>query len=227
MRIPLDVDRAAARAEPSACPPAPQIVALLPGSRRGEVTRLAEDFAADRGMAASAAPGVSNSSRPWRVAATREIFSGALARVAPEVHVKLIDGQAQTALIAANAVMVASGTASLEAALVQAADGGGVPAGSVDRLDAAAVSIWSNPSFSRNRIYLRIIASSASIFRNRSTRESLGAELLAWLDDAGRRAKLEQEFVGLHVDLKRDASARAAQAILALLRRPRLPVSSP
>ena len=39
-----------------------------------------------------------------------------------------------------------------------------------------------------------------------------------WLDDAERRAKLEQEFVGLHVDLKRDASARAAQAILELLR---------
>jgi hypothetical protein len=40
-----------------------------------------------------------------------------------------------------------------------------------------------------------------------------------WLDDAGRRAKLEQEFVGLHVDLKRDASARAAQAIIDLLHR--------
>jgi hypothetical protein len=41
---------------------------------------------------------------------------------------------------------------------------------------------------------------------------------LMWLDDAGRRAELEREFVGLHVDLKRDASARAAQAILALVR---------
>ena len=40
-----------------------------------------------------------------------------------------------------------------------------------------------------------------------------------WLDDAGRRAELEQEFVRLHVDLKRDASARAAQAIIELLRR--------
>ncbi len=33
---------------------------------------------------------------------------------------------------------------------------------------------------------------------------------------------LEQEFVGIHVDLKRDASARAAQAIMALLQRKRL-----
>ena len=65
-------------------------------------------------------------------------------------------------------------------------------------------------------------------FQEQINPESLGAELLAWLDDAGRRVKLEQEFVGLHVDLKRDASARAARAILELLRRtPPTPLSPP
>ncbi len=39
-----------------------------------------------------------------------------------------------------------------------------------------------------------------------------------WLDDERRRADLEQEFLRLHVDLKRDASSRAARAILELLR---------
>jgi lipid-A-disaccharide synthase len=63
-------------------------------------------------------------------------------------------------------------------------------------------------------------------FQEQIDPQTLGAELLAWLDDPGRRAKLEQEFVGLHADLKRDASARAAQAILALLRR-KPPVSPP
>jgi lipid-A-disaccharide synthase len=58
-------------------------------------------------------------------------------------------------------------------------------------------------------------------FQEQIDPESLGAEILAWLDDADRRAKLEQEFVGLHVNLKRDASTRAAQAILDLLRRSR------
>ena len=38
--------------------------------------------------------------------------------------------------------------------------------------------------FLRNQIYLQIGASSASIFRSRSSRRSIGAELLAWLDDA-------------------------------------------
>ena len=50
-------------------------------------------------------------------AATRQIFSRTLRRDAPDLAVQLIEGQATTALSAANVVLVASGTASLEAAL--------------------------------------------------------------------------------------------------------------
>jgi hypothetical protein len=39
---------------------------------------------------------------------------------------------------------------------------------------------------------------------------------LMWLDEAPRREALEQEFLRVHVGLKRDASARAAQAVFAL-----------
>jgi lipid-A-disaccharide synthase len=46
--------------------------------------------------------------------------------------------------------------------------------------------------------------------------ESIGAELLMWLDEAPRREALEQEFLRIHVGLKRDASARAAQAVFDL-----------
>ena len=48
--------------------------------------------------------------------------------------------------------------------------------------------------------------------------ESIGAQLLMWLDDAERRGALEQEFSRIHADLRRDAGARAAQAIRALLK---------
>ena len=159
-------------------------------------------------------------------AATREIFSGALARVAPQVHVRLIDGQAQAALIAANAVMVASGTASLEAALCKR------PMVVVYRLGALSAWIIRRFNLVKSKFFAQpnLLADHRVVgeyFQEQINPQTLGAELLAWLDDAERRAKLEQEFVGLHVNLKRDASARAAQAILALLRRPRLPVSSP
>jgi lipid-A-disaccharide synthase len=47
--------------------------------------------------------------------------------------------------------------------------------------------------------------------------QSIGAELLMWLDDAERRSDLEQEFSRIHAELRRDAGTRAAQAIIALL----------
>jgi lipid-A-disaccharide synthase len=52
--------------------------------------------------------------------------------------------------------------------------------------------------------------------------ESIAAELLEWLDDAPRREALEREFMSMHSNLRQGASARAAQAVFALLnRRPR------
>jgi len=221
--IPIDVDRAAARRALD-LPAGAEIVALLPGSRRGEVTRLAGDFAATAAWLLERRPGVEFVA-PMASAATREIFSGALARVAPQVHVKLIDGQAQAALIAANAVMVASGTASLEAALCKR------PMVVVYRLGALSAWIIRRFNLVKSKFFAQpnLLADHRVVgeyFQEQIDPQTLGAELLAWLDDAGRRAKLEQEFVGLHVNLKRDASARAAQAILALLRR-RSPVSLP
>ena len=124
-------------------------------------------------------------------------------------------------LIAANAVLVASGHREPGGGAVQAADGGGVPRwarcrpGSSARLNLVKSKFFAQPNLLADR---RVVG---EYFQEQIDPQALGAELLAWLDDAGRRAKLEQEFVGLHVDLKRDASARAAQAILDLLRRPR------
>src|SRR5271169_4719410 len=113
--IPLTVDRPGARAQ-LCLPVDAEVVALLPGSRRGEVGRLAEDFAATVAWLAARRPQLSFIA-PMASTATREIFARVLRRVAPQVPVQLIDGQAQTALIASNAALVASGTASLEAAL--------------------------------------------------------------------------------------------------------------
>jgi lipid-A-disaccharide synthase len=54
-------------------------------------------------------------------------------------------------------------------------------------------------------------------FQEEIVPESIGAELLMWLDDAERRSGLEQVFSRIHADLRRDAGTRAAQAIVALL----------
>ena len=214
--IPVTVDRAAAR-EALGLPATGEVVALLPGSRRGEVTRLAGDFAATAAYLAERRPGLAFIA-PMASTATREIFAHALERVAPQVRVSLIDGHAQQALIAANVVLVASGTASLEAALckrpmVVVYRLGALTAWMIRRLNLVKSKFFAQPNLLADR---RVVG---EYFQEQVDPETLGAELLAWLDDAGRRAELEQEFVGLHVDLKRDASARAAQAILELVRR--------
>jgi len=55
-------------------------------------------------------------------------------------------------------------------------------------------------------------------FQDEIVPESIGAELLMWLDDAERRSALEREFSRIHAELRRDAGARAAQAIVGLVK---------
>jgi lipid-A-disaccharide synthase len=222
--IPLEVDRAQARAALGLDAGA-QIVALLPGSRRGEVARLAADFAATARWLAAERPRLQFLA-PMASPATREIFAEVLRRAAPEVEVRLIDGQAQTALAAADVALVASGTASLEAALskrpmIVVYRLGAMTAWMLTRLNLVKSKFFSQPNLLADR---RVVG---EYFQQQIVPAVIGAELLVWLDDAARRATLEQEFLAIHIDLKRDASARAAQAILALLHRSGAPAAPP
>lgn len=213
--IPMTVDRLAARTALGVDANA-QVVALLPGSRRGEVARLAEDFAATARWLAAQRPELKFIA-PLASAATREIFAQALKSHAPAVEVRLIDGQAQTALTAADVVMVASGTASLEAALckrpmVVVYRLGAMTAWILRRLNLVKSKFFAQPNLLADR---RVVG---EYFQEDIVPESIGAELLMWLDDAGRRSALEQEFSRIHSDLRRDAGTRAAGAIVALLK---------
>jgi lipid-A-disaccharide synthase len=212
--IPMQPDRRAARAALALAPDA-QIVALLPGSRRGEVSRLALDFArvvrwlhAQRPQLIFVAPMAS--------AATRAIFSAVLAAQVPEVEVRLLDGQAQAALIAADVVLVTSGTATLETALchrpmVVVYRFGALTAWLLRRLNLVKSKYFAQPNLLADR---RVVG---EYFQEQIVPESIGAELLMWLDDSERRATLEREFERIHAGLRRDAGSRAAQAILSLL----------
>jgi lipid-A-disaccharide synthase len=220
--IPLRVDRAQARATLN-LPSDAKVVALLPGSRRGEVTRLAADFAATARWLAKERPDLKFIA-PMASSATMEIFAQALRRSAPEVPVRLIDGQAQSALIAADVVLVASGTASLEAALckrpmVVVYRLGAMSAWLIRRMNLVKSKFFSQPNLLADR---RLVG---EYFQEQIVPESIGAELLMWLDDGARRAILEHEFLAIHIELKRDASVRAAQAIMALLHKGRLPAA--
>jgi lipid-A-disaccharide synthase len=213
--IPMAPDRSSARRALDIDANA-RVVALLPGSRRGEVARLAAEFAATARWLAAQRPELKFIA-PMANAVVREIFSQVLARHAPAVDVRLIEGQAQTALIAADVVMVASGTASLEAALckrpmVVVYRLGALTAWVLRRLNLVKSKFFAQPNLLADR---RVVG---EYFQEEIIPESIGAELLMWLDDAERRTALEVQFARIHADLRRDAGMRAAQAILELVK---------
>ncbi len=212
--IPEQIDREAAR-RALGLDQKSSIVALLPGSRRGEVARLAADFAAVARWMVAQRPDLEFIA-PMASAATRQIFSEVLRRDAPALEVLLIDGQATTALSAANVVLVASGTATLEAALCKR------PMVVVYRLGALTGWVLTRLNLVKSKFFAQpnLLADKRVVgeyFQDQIIPESIGAELLMWLDDTERRSALEREFSRIHADLRRGAGTRAAQAILDLL----------
>jgi len=216
--IPLEPDRNQARAELD-LPSGAQIVALLPGSRRGEVTRLAGDFAKTARWLAEQRPEL-HFVAPMANALVADVFAAVLERIAPRVTVRLLDGRAQTALIAADVVLVASGTASLEAALckrpmVVIYRLGAMTEWVLKRLNLVKSKFFAQPNLLADR---RVVG---EYFQAEIVPESIGAELLMWLDEVPRREALEHEFLRVHIGLRQGASVRAAQAVFALAGRRR------
>ena len=212
--VPLEPDRSAARAA-LGLPEGEEVVALLPGSRQGEVTRLAADFAGAAARLHTRRPGV-RFVAPMANASARAVFESAVAAHAPGIRLLVTDGDAQLALTAADAVLVASGTATLETLLckrpmVVAYRLGGLTAFALRRLGLMKAPYFAQPNLLAGR---RVVP---ELFQEEVTPERLGTEIERQLDDAGLRHELESVFRGIHLELKRDASARAAEAVLRLV----------
>src|SRR5690606_20835991 len=114
--MPLDPDRAAARARLGLPADAP-VLAVLPGSRLGEISRLGAPSRGAPAQVAAEIPGLQVAT-PAANAACRQAIEALLSRSpVPDSRSRLLDGQARTAMVAADVVMLASGTATLEAML--------------------------------------------------------------------------------------------------------------
>jgi lipid-A-disaccharide synthase len=216
-QIPLHLDQSAARAALS-LPTRGQYIALLPGSRRGEVVRLAPDFAATVKWLITKRPELRFVAAMANAQAT-EIFSQALASAGVTEYVALIEGQSQHVLAASDAVMVASGTATLEATLVKR------PMVVVYRADwftsflFLTLGLMKAPYFSLPNLLAgrRLVPE----FLNEQVRaDVLGPALIEQLDRSDRDA-LVQEFASIHETLRRGASNQAADAVVELLSKPR------
>lgn len=210
--IPLQADAAAARTALGLG--AGPLVALLPGSRRGEVERLGEVLAAAAARLATERPGT-RFVAAMASHALRELFAAQLARHAPSVPVHLVDGRSREVMTAADVVVLASGTATLEAALLRR------PMVVAYRLAPATVRIVRTFKLMQTGLYSlpNLLAGEAlvpELIQEEATPEKIAAAAAALLDDPARRARLQQRFAELHEVLRQDADRQAAAAVLAM-----------
>ncbi|KPW37036.1 Lipid-A-disaccharide synthase [Pseudomonas coronafaciens pv. atropurpurea] len=205
--IPLESDRAAARVQ-AGLPAEGPVVALMPGSRGGEVGRLGGLFfdAAERLLASK--PGlrfVLPCASPQRRAQVEELLRGR------DLPVTLLDGRSHVALAACNAVLIASGTATLEALLYKRP--------MVVAYRMAPLTFWilkrlvKSPYVSLpNLLAQRLLV--PELLQDDATPEALADTLLPLIEDGHAQT---EGFDAIHRTLRRDASNQAADAVLSLL----------
>ncbi len=214
-QLPLVPDTGAARRELGIAPEA-RVIAILPGSRAGEVARLADDFAGTVDWLAARRRGLVFVAA-LAGATTRAAFEAALLRRAPGVDVQVVEGRTQVALTASDVVLVASGTATLETLLckrpmVVAYRLGALTAFLLRGLGVLKAPFFAQPNLLAGRQVVPELA------QGDVTPERLGMEIERWLDAPEAVGELQALFADLHGQLRRGASGQAAEAVLALAR---------
>ena len=212
-RIPERSDRAAAR-RLLGLPSEGSVIAVLPGSRGSELKYLADDFAGAIAWLAARREGlrfVGAMARPD----LRARFEAALAERAPGVEVTLLDGRAEEAMAAADVVLLASGTATLQAALIKRP--------MVVAYRVAGLTRWVFETFrliKLKRFALPNLLAGRDlvpeILQDAITPARLGEAVLTWFDEPASCVALADEFDAIHRSLKCEADARAAEAVLSL-----------
>ena len=211
--IPLQPDRTAARSA-LGIGADEKLLALMPGSRNGELRKLGELFLQTAAWCHEREPGlrfVMPCANPERKQQMQQII--AESRIT--LPLVLLDGQAHQALAACDAVLIASGTATLEAMLfkrpmVAAYRMAGLTFKILKRL--VKVGHVSLPNLLAKREVV------PEFLQDAATPEAMGPALLQLLAPTEERAETQATFMQLHEMLRRDADHAAAEAVLDLLR---------
>lgn len=211
-QIPLQPDRQAAR-DVLGLPGSKRIVALLPGSRNGELRKLGLLFLQTAAWCLQREPELLFI-MPCASVERRLQMDAILAESGLELPLTLFDGQAHEVLAASDAVLIASGTATLEAMLfkrpmVVAYRMAGLTFKILKRL--VKVGFVSLP----NLLAGREVA--PEFLQDAATPEAMGAALLERLLPTQEREATQEVFIELHHSLRRDADQAAADAIADLL----------
>jgi lipid-A-disaccharide synthase len=212
--IPMTVDKAAARAS-LGFPADKPILAVLPGSRRSEVSRLAAPFMATAAWLESRVPDLTTA-----VA----IASDSVAELFHEAtfgmdvsRAKLIPQKAREIMAAADVVLTASGTASLEALLtkrpmVVAYKMVPLTYWLLRRLGVSKLPYFSLPNLLAGRALV------PEFVQDQVRPDVLGPAVQGALDGSGLKPGWYDAFTDIHRQLRCDASVSAAREVLALVR---------
>lgn len=215
--IPERIDRDAARAA-LGLPASAPVLALLPGSRHGEIARLGETFLQAAWQVAEKLPGL-QVLVPAATPGCRPLLAEQLSRSAlPVLQSHLLDGQARTAMSAADVVLLASGTATLEAMLVKRPMVVGYRVAPLTARIARALKLLKVQRFALPNI-LAGEDLAPELIQEDCTPEKLAAAALRWFEHPEEVAQLQPKYLRLHAELRRDASARAAEAVAELATR--------
>lgn len=191
-----------------------EVVAILPGSRSGEVARLGAILANTARLLAAARPGI-RFVTPLAAPALRSMFEQQLEEAGVSDEFLLLDGDSESAMTAADVVLLASGTAALESALLEK------PTIATYRVAPASYAI---------AIGLRLVKLDHYTLPNLLTATPLVPEFMqgnakpaaiadavaAMLGDPERRRTISSEFAKLRIELALDADQRAADAVFEL-----------
>lgn len=192
------------------------VVAVLPGSRRGEVSRLGAIFASAAAILAKTRTSI-RFVTPVASPRLRPVIEEQLANAGMSERFCLIDGDSIEAMSAADVVLLASGTAALESALLGKPT---VAAYKVARLTAGIVRLFNLVKTDKFTLpnLLTDTALIPEFIQEQATPQALAQAVADLLDDPGRREEIGRRFATLRTQLALGADDRAADAVIELAR---------
>ena len=209
--IPMQAPRAASRAA-LGLSDADTVVAVLPGSRRSEIEAIAPHFLQAVALLQRQRPALKFM---LPVApGLRTLLEPLVAQYAAGTSLQLIDGRSHTVLAACDLTLIASGTATLEAALFKR------PMVIGYRMHALSWQIMKRmrlqPWVGLPNILCREFVV-PELLQEDCRAERLAAAVLTWLDDPAAAERVAHRFQDLHHQLRRDTAQRATDAIAQIL----------